>query len=458
MIQLPNITLICVATRDIANAVKALEYSCKGISWGAIKLICSEHYTDSAITQIIIPPFETIDDWNKFIFYNLHEYVDTEFCLLIHPDGYVIHPEKWDSRFLDYDYVGAPWPESESFRDIYGNMIRVGNSVSIRSKRLLELPTRLQLPWNSFHGMTNEDTAICVHYRHHFLEDGINFAPVEIAALFAHEIPVPENEGITPFAFHHWEPLIPKFSMNDIYASYINLDSRPDRDTRMIDELNRVHISAERLPGILPHATGQPSDKIHVMYQRTPGAIGCHYSQIAVMEKALSMNKHALVMEDDLVFCDDIQERFDYIEQFLSNNEWDIMWLGGTYHSEPTWHKNIGGKHTHPDLQMCSCDLNRDWEPTHDPHIVRTYGCWSTYAYIVNKKRLAHILDLLDQNVYRSMGIDWLFILLQPQLYTFAFNPGCVRQYNNQSNIGSGITDFDSFRTLGSHWFSNTYK
>ena len=52
-----------------------------------------------------------------------------------------------------------------------------------------------------------------------------------------------------------------------------------------------------------------------------------------------------------------------------------------------------------------------------------------------------------------SMGIDWLFILLQPYLKTFAFVPGCVKQMDNLSDIGQGITRFSGFAILGPHWF-----
>jgi len=242
----------------------------------------------------------------------------------------------------------------------------------------------------------------------------------------------------------------------DVYVEYINLPSRSDRNDKMIKELDRVGIKAIRRIGLLPEQVNQPADKLWAMQNRTPGAIGCHYSQVATMEEALRLGKHAWVQEDDLIYCSDLQERLVHIGEFLDTHEWDIFWLGGTYHKEPTWHHSVNGQHTHPDLQMCKCELNRDWEPTDDPQIVRTYGAWSTYSYIVNKKRIKHILDLLDQNVYRSMGIDWLMILLQPNLHTYAFNPGCCRQYNNQSNIGTGITNFDGFQTLGPHWFKDT--
>ena len=98
---------------------------------------------------------------------------------------------------------------------------------------------------------------------------------------------------------------------------------------------------------------------------------------------------------------------------------------------------------------------------TDDPRIIRTYGCFCTYAYIINKNSLEKIIKLLDENVHLSMGIDWLFILLQPRLKTFAFVPGMVKQMDNQSDIGDGITVFSGFSKLNGteensrYWWQN---
>ena len=249
-------------------------------------------------------------------------------------------------------------------------------------------------------------------------------------------------------------------SLSTTYAAYINLDSRPDRNDRIITELRRVNIEMERMSAFAwrPLYDGFSESKkkqVDVMLRRTPGAIGCHYSQVAVMEKALSLNKHAFVNEDDIIFCDDIHERLDIIFDFLNGTDWDIFWMGGTYHKEPTWHKSIDGKHTHPDLQNCDCTLNKDWEETDNKNIVRTYGAFSTHSYIVNKKSIKNILWLLEDSVHLSMGIDWIMILQQPKLRTFAFNYGCCKQYDNPSSIGDGVSKFSGFAKLGEHWFKD---
>jgi GR25 family glycosyltransferase involved in LPS biosynthesis len=241
--------------------------------------------------------------------------------------------------------------------------------------------------------------------------------------------------------------------LNQCYKAFINLPHRTDRLDHMIDEMRRTGITATRYPAIdttTPNKPIQyPREKVARMLMRTPGAIGCHYSQVGVMETALKRQLHAFVMEDDLIFCRDFLERIAHIEKFLEQREWDVFWLGGTFHVNPcVWHTG-----RHPDLR--GSNIGRDVETTEDPRIVRTYGAFCTYAYIVNQHSIRKIVDLLDQHVHESMGIDWLFIKLQPQLKTYAYVPGCVKQLDNNSDIGRGVTRFSQFSNLGPYWYAD---
>lgn len=254
------------------------------------------------------------------------------------------------------------------------------------------------------------------------------------------------------------------FNKDTIYAAYCNLDSRPDRNEKMIAELERVDLEIPIVrqrsypwEELYNNFSDEEKLKVDVMVKRkTPGAIGCWFSQMEVMKEALRQGKHAIVLEDDIVVCNDMPQRLKIIFTYLNQHEWDIFWFGGTYHLEPTWHKSVEGRHVHPDLQMCNCLLNRDWEETLHPAIVRTYGAFSTHAYMVNKNRIQHVLDFLDRRMSISMGIDFLMILEQPNLNCYAFNPGCMKQFDGQSNIGDGISRFSGFRSLGNHWFSKS--
>lgn len=244
------------------------------------------------------------------------------------------------------------------------------------------------------------------------------------------------------------------------YIAYINLEHRKDRYRHMERELRQAGIKGYRMAavntkrgtpyyGVHEKKIFGPADNVKSMLQRTPGAIGCFCSQVEVMRRALSMNLHAFVMEDDLIICSDILARLDYIEHFMSAHEWDVFWLGATFHVNPAvWHTG-----RHPELPGSL--IGRDAECTDDPRILRTYGAFSTYAYIVNRHSIDQVLSLLKTNLAGSIGIDYSFIKIQPQLKAFAFVPGCVKQMDNQSDIGNGMTIFSGFSKLGPYWYQD---
>lgn len=192
MLKLPNCTLICLTNRDFEGHKRALDKSQEGIEWGAVKLIWDDK-------------IDGIDEWNRKIVFELHNYVQTDYAMLIHADGYVVRPDLWRKDFLQYDFVGAPWPlpsDNYSYKAPSGEICRVGNSVSLRSTRIMELPSRLGLEWKPYYGNTNEDGFLCVHNRAILQQNGLKFAPLDVAKYFSKEHKVPENEGIETFAFH----------------------------------------------------------------------------------------------------------------------------------------------------------------------------------------------------------------------------------------------------------------
>ncbi len=236
--------------------------------------------------------------------------------------------------------------------------------------------------------------------------------------------------------------------LENSYCSFVNLDSRPDRLNVMKQTLARAGIQATRTRGMLPSEYKGDLAKIRCMLNRPQkGAIGCHFSQVSIMEEALRRKRHAFVMEDDLVFCSDFKERMAIIDNYCKAHPWDVIWLGGTFHiNPPYWHK---------------ANLGRDAELTTHPRIIRTYGAFSTHAYIVNGGSIAKILMMIDFLLPLSMGIDWAFIQIQPRLYTYAFVPGCIKQLDGESNIGvnrdgsPGFTRFSSFSKLGKYWYQD---
>jgi len=192
MLKLPNVTLIALSGigHKSDENMKALFLSREGIEFGDIKYIQLGSIVD-------------IDSWNKAVIYELPKYVQTSHCLFIHGDGYVINPHLWKDEWLKYDWCSSPWPlpqDDYSYRSESGKIQRVGNSVSLRSKKLMKLVTTR--PWKSYYGNTNEDGFITCHNREWLESQGCKFMPFDEALDFGKEHELPEHKGRSTFLFH----------------------------------------------------------------------------------------------------------------------------------------------------------------------------------------------------------------------------------------------------------------
>lgn len=214
MIDLPNVTLICIeGTENSEKALLALEYSSQGINFKETLLISPsspslphyiKHYSIDRLTW---------DEYNSFIINKLHSYFKTEYCILIQTDGFIINPHLWNDEFLQYDYIGAAWdfekypfqtnsinPKVIESKGVKG-LNRVGNGgFTLRSKKLLEATSN-----SPFDCKGPEDVFICNDFYDYFVELGIKFAPVELAQIFSQD-PLPDVEST--FGFHGNKDLI----------------------------------------------------------------------------------------------------------------------------------------------------------------------------------------------------------------------------------------------------------
>lgn len=192
MLKLPNVTLIIISGLNYQTKenINALQKSSEKIEFGAIKYI-----QDNKI--------KSIDDWNFAIIKDLPKYIDTSHALLMHADSQIIHPELWDDEWLKLDFIGSPWPLPRwdgEFKDTLGRVQRVGNSVSLRSKRLMDIVARQPMEYH--YGNNNEDGHICIWLRDYLEQWGMKFATFEQALKFGREYTMPENKYIKTFLFH----------------------------------------------------------------------------------------------------------------------------------------------------------------------------------------------------------------------------------------------------------------
>lgn len=209
-LNLPDVTLITVTDIRIDEHRKMLRKCMEGIEFGEVIVLSTENDSISrnegnkdVVKNYKIAPLKSVDSWNRSIIYEMPTYITTSHVMLVHEDGYIINPHLWNPEWLKLDFIGSPWPlptDSYSYRSESGKIQRVGNSVSLRSKKLIDLAATRPLRYKF--GNNNEDGHITCHNREWLEDKGCKFASLEQAINFSKEHEIPENVGIETFAFH----------------------------------------------------------------------------------------------------------------------------------------------------------------------------------------------------------------------------------------------------------------
>ena len=178
MLNLSNVTLICVETREPELAHWAINRCLTGVQFGRVVLITnldSIQAKNAEIEYVQAPPIKTTKDYSELLFTGLDQYVAGSHVLVIQWDSFVTHPQLWNDEFLQYDYIGPVWPHHPE--------TPVGNGgFSLRSKKLLQA---IQQP--GFLKKHPEDYCICADNKYFLEKYGIKIAPVKIAEQFAVE-------------------------------------------------------------------------------------------------------------------------------------------------------------------------------------------------------------------------------------------------------------------------------
>jgi hypothetical protein len=237
-IQLHSVTLVCISGVNIFNSIFALWWSSRKISFGSVKLISNKKPKFLPSEVVFENSFETqldsIDEYNRYVIYKLWRHVPTDHCLIVQADGYVLNPKHWKSEFLEYDYIGAPWPiKQDAYIDPFGNHQRVGNGgFSLRSRKLLSLPATVEIPWevnvgnfykHQWVGLYSEDGNVCVHNRHIYESAGCKWPSVSLALDFSVESRVAEYKGAPTFGFHKRIPSLKHKLVRTIAKAWFSL-------------------------------------------------------------------------------------------------------------------------------------------------------------------------------------------------------------------------------------------
>jgi len=206
MLSLPNVTLLSATSVELEKTIYSLQVSSENIEFGAVKLLSPEcpQFLPSTIEHMAIADMDFYG-YSKFMIEELFRYVDTPYCLVTQADGFVINANRWSNDFLEYDYIGPPWPAiiGSSSGNIDLDKNRVGNGgFSLRSKKFLEASS--QIAFDEIHvPIKSEDFLLCHYLYDQMVAKGIRFAPLDLARAFAIEAQIDENHLLNDvFGFH----------------------------------------------------------------------------------------------------------------------------------------------------------------------------------------------------------------------------------------------------------------
>ena len=182
MKDLKNVDIICANSVNPHEGTLAIQYCQNFFNFGRSILFTDIEGSADGIEVIKIDRMNSVNDYNNFML-KIGEYLDNEYVLVVQDDGHIVNPDLWDDEFLNYDYIGAPWP-AHVMNSYIPPQFNVGNGgFCIRSKRLMEfVATDNRLVYNSL-----EDFMICQLNRAYLEMNGFRFAPEDIASKFSWE-------------------------------------------------------------------------------------------------------------------------------------------------------------------------------------------------------------------------------------------------------------------------------
>jgi hypothetical protein len=197
MQQVRNTTLVCLSDIRVAESMYALSRTMRDFEFDEVLFFTSLEGVQAPpnvkIIKMLKGKFNSLTAYSRFVIKHLNNFIKSDHCMIVQHDGFPINPEKWTNEFLNYDYIGSPWPDPMPSR--------VGNGgFCIRSKKFMEIGARL-----ATRRVKYEDAHLCRTNYHYLISQGIKFAPLELAMRWGVETFLPEFPMWTlndSFGFH----------------------------------------------------------------------------------------------------------------------------------------------------------------------------------------------------------------------------------------------------------------
>lgn len=206
-LALPQVTLIAVDAFQPKRTVAAINFTLRLATFAGATLITSTECGDLGVIPSPLKVFHVNNPatrqrtWREeFWVKNLANCFDTSHCLHMEWDAGIGNPRAWDPAWLDYDFIGAPWPwpyQDKTCSTPCTAENCVGNTgFALFSRRFCAAVAGLAHPTPA--ELTTSDAYVCRTLRPALEKLGMRFAPESVAEAFSCENRIYSGQ----FGFH----------------------------------------------------------------------------------------------------------------------------------------------------------------------------------------------------------------------------------------------------------------
>jgi len=193
-------------------------------------------------------------------------------------------------------------------------------------------------------------------------------------------------------------------------AYCINLFSRMDKWAECLKEFDKHGLCVEWHNGV-------DGEKIIYQGDLKKGVVGCFMSHKNLITEARDSGLETiLILEDDVAFDDNLNEKFnEWINEVP--NDWDMLYLGGNHNVR----------------EVTKCD----------DHLMRATNTQTTHAYAIKNTIYDMILDRLET---LDLDVDVVYTEIQKKCNAYCFTPRLAWQRPSISDIWKRHVDYDFIR------------
>lgn len=200
-----NLTIVSVhGHTNGAATIPAILKSMKELP-GSKGLLLSPAKPDNLPDSIHWRQIGTLDyrSYSTFIMHCLYAFIETDYCLIVQDDGWVLDGKNWRDEYYDYDYIGgithAGLKDNKLFLGFtwireFDPILVLNGGFSLRSRKFLEAANKYGIAqsYSEEIHLWNEDVQLSCLKRTRFEELGFKYAPNEVAKTFSMEYVAPE--------------------------------------------------------------------------------------------------------------------------------------------------------------------------------------------------------------------------------------------------------------------------